>query len=433
MSILGASGPFSQTEWPNPLTPVYPVNLRTHTQSLNTTTLARPFRPSDTTASAIAIRPIIAPFQNFTAIIPASTANPFKPQDLFARINAASAAPWQPLNLLISTLAALPAPFIPRDTVARSTAIKPIETPNINLFTTTLKALVVAAPFTPSDTTARASTVRCVDTPFQNFTALIPASAANPFKSSDTIARTTAIKPVDAPFQNVTSFILASTANPFKPASTQAQINPSNRIETPSLNLLQTTLQVVQTAPFLPQQWLASQKPVSLVIDQQVINNLVLNTTAPLPFKPTNTVAIVSAIYPIAAQQQVGNLLAGPLNPSGLPFAFNAWRIQHRPAPFRMGQTGGFALPLYVAPIVPTIVPGGGGGPKLNTILTERKRRRLSAEAKAAQADQARKDQLAEIMARYAHDDFLPFPLHDVIAQQQAEDDDMIMALLLST
>lgn len=93
--------------------------------------------------------------------------------------------------------------------------------------------------------------------------------------------------------------------------------------------------------------------------------------------------------------------------------------------------TGILANPSIVTPAV--VIAGGGGNGKLNSILLDRKRRRLHAEAKTAKLAQMHQDQLDAIMARYAGDSFLPFPLHDVIAQQQADDDDMIMALLLSS
>lgn len=124
--------------------------------------------------------------------------------------------------------------------------------------------------------------------------------------------------------------------------------------------------------------------------------------------------------------------IASPVQPFGPPEF--GWFLQFN-SPARISPINPWSwtvTPDFVAH--PETSPPGGTSKqdKTTAILLDRKRRRIDSEAKAAKLAQMEQDRLAALLARYSDDEFIPFPLFDVLAQQQAADDDLIMALLLS-
>lgn len=84
----------------------------------------------------------------------------------------------------------------------------------------------------------------------------------------------------------------------------------------------------------------------------------------------------------------------------------------------------------FIPPVV-VVVPTGGGGLDYRDVLLERMRRR----AKLKPQDPTPADlqaQLDALMAQYQNDTSLPFPLDEALLQMQADEDDMIQALMMS-
>lgn len=409
----------------------YPNHLRTHLVAANTLlgvqVTANPFIPKTTDAPRAVLRSIDYIPPNITLTFPVVVSSPFIPSDLSAKVTAFATIFNQQTNYTAVIPASTANPFRSSTTEPKTPAFVPVVTPPQN-FTSVIPASSFN-PFVPKATDARSIAAKPVDFLAPNLTLSLSLTVTAPFIPNVQSASVAAVRAVESQLPNP----VLPLAKPFVPYR-WLMISPASVVQISTVsNLLTTTLAFVQPSPFTPTLDLA-RNTASVPISNQALNTLALGSTpAPVPFTPSTTTAPVTGTYALAAAMRPLNLLESTLTPvatGSLPFAFMAWTLTPRPSQPQTFVDRGLNLPLSVPPVVVASTQGGGGDSR--KILAERKRLRLIAEAKAARDAKAKDERLAQIMAGYADDPFLPFPLHDVLAQQQANDDDMIMALLLS-